>query len=74
MFILKYCYMHAVGQQSTVETLFITVAKQRNNGSDQRFLCALFRGNNSQCNSGCFPCGLFTGYIAGQLRGQLVSE
>jgi hypothetical protein len=33
--------MHAVGQQSTVETLFITVAKQRNNGSDQRFLCGL---------------------------------
>jgi hypothetical protein len=25
--------MHAVGQQSTVEKLFITVAKQRNNGS-----------------------------------------
>jgi hypothetical protein len=34
--------MHAVGQQSTVGTLFITVAKQHNNGSDQRFLCGLF--------------------------------
>jgi hypothetical protein len=35
-----------------------------------RFLRGLFRGNNSQCNSGCFLCGLFTGYklIAGQLR------
>jgi hypothetical protein len=33
--------MHAVGQQSTVETLCITVAKQRNNGSDQGFLCGL---------------------------------
>jgi hypothetical protein len=30
---LKYCDMHAVGQQSTVETLFTTVAKQRNNGT-----------------------------------------
>jgi hypothetical protein len=39
-----------------------------------RFLQGLFRGNNSQCNSGCFLCGLFTGYIAGQLRGQLVSD
>jgi hypothetical protein len=29
--------MDAVGQQSTVETLYITAAKQRNNGSDQRF-------------------------------------
>jgi hypothetical protein len=38
-----YCDMHAVGQQSTVETLFITVAKQRNNGSDQRFLWGPFR-------------------------------
>jgi hypothetical protein len=27
------------------------------------FLRGLFRGNNSQCNSGCFLCGLFTGYI-----------
>jgi hypothetical protein len=25
---LKYCEVHAVGQQSTVETLFITVARQ----------------------------------------------
>jgi hypothetical protein len=25
-------------------------------------------------NSGCFLCGLFTSYIAGQLRGQLVSN
>jgi hypothetical protein len=38
-----YCDMHAVGQQSTVETLFIAVAKQRYNGSDQRFLCGPFR-------------------------------
>jgi hypothetical protein len=35
--------MHAVGQQWTVETLFITVAKQRNNESDQRFLFGPFR-------------------------------
>jgi hypothetical protein len=41
-----YCDMHAVGQQSTAETLFITVAKQRNNGSDQRFLCGPFPGYN----------------------------
>jgi hypothetical protein len=33
--------MHTIGQQSTVETLFITVAKQRNSGSDQRFLSGL---------------------------------
>jgi hypothetical protein len=39
-----------------------------------RFLRGLFRGNNSQCNSGCFLCGLFTGYIAGQLRGQWVNN
>jgi hypothetical protein len=39
-----------------------------------RFLRGLFRGNKSQCNSGCFLCGLFTGYIAGQLRGQLMSN
>jgi hypothetical protein len=40
--------MYTVGQQSAVETLFITVAKQRNNGSDQRFLCgvpSLLRNN-----------------------------
>jgi hypothetical protein len=43
---LNYCGMHAVSQQSTVETLFITVAKQRNNGSDQRFLCGPFPGYN----------------------------
>jgi hypothetical protein len=36
----------ATNQQSTVETLFITVAKQRNNGSDQRFLCGPFPGYN----------------------------
>jgi hypothetical protein len=29
---------------TTVETLFITVAKQRNNGSDQRFLWGPFTG------------------------------
>jgi hypothetical protein len=39
----QYCDMHVVGQQSTVETLFITVAKQRNNGRYQRFLCGPFR-------------------------------
>jgi hypothetical protein len=41
-----YCDMHAVGQQSTVETFCITVAKQRNNGSDQSFLCGSFPGYN----------------------------
>jgi hypothetical protein len=30
-FAVTVCDMHAVGQQSTVETLFITVAKQRIN-------------------------------------------
>jgi hypothetical protein len=39
-----YCDEHAVGQQSTVETLFVTVAKQRNNGSDQCFLWGPFTG------------------------------
>jgi hypothetical protein len=43
LFLKMYCDMHAVGQQSTVETLFITVTKQRNNGSDQRFLGGPFR-------------------------------
>jgi hypothetical protein len=38
-----YCDMHAVGQHSTVETLFITIAKQCNNGSDQHFLFRPFR-------------------------------
>jgi hypothetical protein len=28
------------------------------------FLRGLFRGNNSRCNSGCFLCGPFPGYIA----------
>jgi hypothetical protein len=46
--------MHAVDQQSTVETLLITVAKQCNNGSDQHFLCGPFPGyitdgSNSRC-------------------------
>jgi hypothetical protein len=41
-----YCDMHAVGQQSTVETLFITVAKQRNNGKNCCFLRGLVRHNN----------------------------
>jgi hypothetical protein len=34
---------HARRRSSTVETLFITIAKQRNNGSDQRFLWGPFR-------------------------------
>jgi hypothetical protein len=38
-----YCDVHAVGQQSTVRRLFTAVAMQRNNGSDQRFLCGPFR-------------------------------
>jgi hypothetical protein len=38
----------------------------RNSWRNCCFLRGLFRGN-SQCNSGCFLCGLFTGYIAGQL-------
>jgi hypothetical protein len=56
-----YCNMHAVGQQSTVETtsVFYGVWPQPAHNS---------RGN---C---CSLCGLFTGYIAGQLRGQSVSE
>jgi hypothetical protein len=82
----KYCDMHAVGQQSTVETLFITVAQQRNNGSDQRFLCGLTPACTQQSkellfSTGSVPrpmqqwvffCGLFTGYIAGQLVKELV--
>jgi hypothetical protein len=41
--IYLYCDEHAVGQQSTVRRLFTAVAMQRNNGSDQRFLCGPFR-------------------------------
>jgi hypothetical protein len=37
------CDVHAVGQQSTVRRLFTAVAMQRNNGSDQRFICGPFR-------------------------------
>jgi hypothetical protein len=48
-----YCDMHAVGQQSTVETLFITVAKQRNNGSDQRFLWGSFPGYITDGSNSC---------------------
>jgi hypothetical protein len=44
----------------------------RNNG--KAAFSTRSRGNNSQCNSGCFLCGLFTGYIAGQLRGQSVNN
>jgi hypothetical protein len=40
----QYCDVHAVGQQSTVRRLFTAVAMQRNNGSDQRFLCGPFTG------------------------------
>jgi hypothetical protein len=39
----NYCDVHAIGQQSTVRRLFTAVAMQRNNGSDQRFLCGPFR-------------------------------
>jgi hypothetical protein len=45
--------MHAVGQQSTVETLLITVAKQRNNGSDQRFLWGPFSGYITDGSNSC---------------------
>jgi hypothetical protein len=49
--------MHAVGQQSTVETLFITVAKQRNNGSDQRFLCGMTPACTQQSKELLFSTG-----------------
>jgi hypothetical protein len=49
--------MHAVGQQLTVETLFITVAKQRNNGSDQRFLCGLTPACTQQSKELVFSTG-----------------
>jgi hypothetical protein len=49
--------MHAVGQQSTVETLFITVAKQCNNGSDQRFLCGLTPACTQQSKELLFSTG-----------------
>jgi hypothetical protein len=49
--------MHAVGQQSTVETLFITVAKQRNNGSDQRFLRGLTQACRQQSKELLFSTG-----------------
>jgi hypothetical protein len=39
----EYCDVHAVGQQSTVRRLFTAVAMQRNNGSDQHFLCGPFQ-------------------------------
>jgi hypothetical protein len=52
-----YCDMHAVGQQSTVETLFITVAKQRNNGSDQRFLWRLTPACTQQSKALLFSTG-----------------
>jgi hypothetical protein len=62
-----YCDMHAclrplLGQQW--KRLLTTVAMATDKHATM----------GSQCNSGCFLCGLFTGYIAGQLRGQLVSE
>jgi hypothetical protein len=49
--------MHAVGQQSPVETLFVTVAKQRNNGSDQRFLCGLTPACTQQSKELLFSTG-----------------
>jgi hypothetical protein len=55
--IVLYCDMHAVGQQSTVETLFITVAKQRNNGSDQRFLWGLTPACTQQSKELLFSTG-----------------
>jgi hypothetical protein len=60
-----YCNMHArlrqllsngPRSQSTVETLFITVAKQRNNGSDQRFLSGPFPGYITDGSNSC--CGV----------------
>jgi hypothetical protein len=45
--------MHAVGQQSTVETLLITVAKQCNNGSDQGFLWDPFPGYITDGSNSC---------------------
>jgi hypothetical protein len=49
--------MHAVGQQATVETLCITLAKQRNNGSDQRFLCGLTPACKQQSRELLFSMG-----------------
>jgi hypothetical protein len=49
--------MHAVGQQSPVETLFITVANQRNNGSDQRFLWGLTPACTQQSKELLFSTG-----------------
>jgi hypothetical protein len=49
--------MHAVGQQSTVETLFITVAKQRNNGSDQGFIWGLTPACTQQSKELLFSTG-----------------
>jgi hypothetical protein len=56
--------MHAVGQQSTVETLFITVAKQRIN-TQQWMLPAFSMGSGpaQQCGSvffGVRPRGYIT--------------
>jgi hypothetical protein len=50
--------MHAVGQQSPVETLCITVAKQGNNGSDQCFLCGLTPAARNSRKNCCFLRGL----------------
>jgi hypothetical protein len=58
--------MHAVGQQPTVETLFITVATHATMERTVVFY-GVWSGTKMWK---CFLCGLFTGYIAGQLRGQ----
>jgi hypothetical protein len=57
MCLCMYCDMRAVGQQSTVETLFITVAEQRNNGRDQRFLCGLIPACTRQSKELLFSTG-----------------
>jgi hypothetical protein len=83
-----YCDMHAVGQQSTVETLFITVAKQRNNKSDQRFLWGLTPACSQQLKELLFSTGsgpaqqcgsVFfgvrpRGYITGVFKSQLAAK
>jgi hypothetical protein len=40
----QYCDVHTVGQQSNRRRALPSNQQPRNNGSDQRFLCGLFRG------------------------------
>jgi hypothetical protein len=72
-FLFTYCDMHAVGQQSTVETLFITVAKQRNNGSDQRFLWGLTPACTQQSKELLFSTGSVHGLYSRVAKGTRVS-